>query len=61
LAIRMKEMADLGNHFIGNLDNRKGSFTSNETHCLLGIREQSGGAWWLEKLALRRSGYVCPL
>jgi hypothetical protein len=34
--------------FIGNSDKRKGSFISNETHCLLGIREQSGGAWWLE-------------
>jgi hypothetical protein len=57
----MKEKADLGSHFIGNLDKRKGSFIFNETHCLFGIREQSGGAWWLEKLASRRSGYICPL
>jgi hypothetical protein len=30
--------------FIGNSNKRKGSFISNETHCLLGIREQSEGA-----------------
>jgi hypothetical protein len=50
LAIQMKEKADLGSHFVGNSDKRKSSFISNETHCLLGIRELSGGAWWLEKL-----------
>jgi hypothetical protein len=50
-----------GEPFFGNSDKRKGSFTSNETHCLLGIQEQSGGAWWLEKLTSRRSWYMCPL
>jgi hypothetical protein len=48
LAIRMKEKGDLRCHFIGNSDKRKGSFISKKTHCLLGIREQSGGAWWLD-------------
>jgi hypothetical protein len=57
----MKEKADMGSHFVGNSDKRKGSFISNETHYLLGIREQSGGAWWLEKLTSRRNGYICPL
>jgi hypothetical protein len=57
----MKEKADLGSHFVGNSDKRKGSFISNETHCLLGIREQLRGAWWLERLTSRRSGYICPL
>jgi hypothetical protein len=57
----MKEKADLGSYFVGNSDKRKDSFISKETHCLLGIREQSGGAWWLEKLTSRRSGYIRPL
>jgi hypothetical protein len=57
----MKEKADLGSHFIGNSDKRKGYVISNEPHCILGIREQSRGAWWLEKLTSRRSGYICPL
>jgi hypothetical protein len=48
-----------GSHLVGHPDERKG--LSEETHCLLGIREQSGGAWWLEKLTSRRSGYICPL
>jgi hypothetical protein len=47
--------------FVGNSDNRKGSFNSSETLCLLGLWEQSGGAWWLEKLTSWGSGYICPL
>jgi hypothetical protein len=39
----MKEKDDLGSHFISNSGKRKGSFISNETHCLLGIQEQLGG------------------
>jgi hypothetical protein len=41
----MKKKVDLGSHFVGNSDKRKGSFISNETHCLLGIRKQLRGAW----------------
>jgi hypothetical protein len=44
----MKEKTNMGSQFLGNSDKRKGSFISSETHCLLGIQEQSRRAWWLE-------------